>query len=176
MVSVLARPPVRLTYRVVRIAVETAGFNRGVIYCFEMNEFARSCVFLVKSICSIDGNQLERLGVYDVVLLSEVRNCRFVGYVRGREKVCRSFYLPIPSFVSREKKTKSDSGKRYKVNLIVRNKKGMLRSLNARKASLDASEQKRKRDKCRLKEIKNDIKKAKDLECINATQAKRSVH
>jgi len=70
MVSVLARPPVRLTYRVVRIAVETAGFNRGVIYCFEMNEFARSCVFLVKSICSIDGNQLEGLGVYDVVLLS----------------------------------------------------------------------------------------------------------
>jgi len=30
MVSVLARPPVRLTYRVVRIAVETAGFDRGL--------------------------------------------------------------------------------------------------------------------------------------------------
>ena len=71
--------------------------------------------------------------MYDVVLLSEVR---FVGYVRGREKVCRSFYLPIPSFVSREKKTKSDSGKRYKVYLTVCNKKRILRSLDTRKASL----------------------------------------
>jgi len=69
--------------------------------------------------------------VYDVVLLSEVR---FVGYVRGREKVCRSFYLPIPS--SGMKKNQSDSGKRYKVYLTVCNKKRILRSLDTRKASL----------------------------------------